>query len=116
MMQIRPGTNAQMFLRYQAPQDMPQGKIGAHVFSSLGLRHQFMDKKATLNVSVFDPFGLMKFSFETRDATHVQKSQNNIKFRSVRVGLTYNFGKPPQSAVRRPQEEQPAAEQAPAIR
>ena len=116
MFQVRPGTNAQMFVRYQAPQDMPQGKIGAHVFSSVGFRHQFMDKKATLNVNVMDPFALMKFSFETRDATHIQKSENHMKFRSVRVGVTYNFGKPPQPTIRRPQEEQVTTEQAPAIR
>ena len=115
MMQLRPGTSASLFMRYQAPQDMPQGRIGAHIFSSVGLRHQFMDKKATLSVNVMDPFALMKFSFETRDATHVQKSENHIRFRSVRVGLTYNFGKPPQPTVRRPQEE-PVTEQAPAIR
>jgi hypothetical protein len=116
MMQLRPGTNAQMFVRYQAPQDMPQGRIGAHIFSSVGLRHQFMDKKATLSINVMDPFSLMKFSFQTRDATHIQKSENHVRFRSVRVGLSYNFGKPPQPTVRRPQEEQTTTEQAPAIR
>ncbi|HET9441459.1 MAG TPA: TonB-dependent receptor [Longimicrobiales bacterium] len=116
MMQLRPGVNAQMFVRYQAPQDMPQGRIGAHIFSSVGLRHQFMDKKATLSVNVMDPFALMKFSFETRDATHIQTSENHVRFRSVRVGLSYTFGKPPQSVVRRPQEEQPATQQTPEIR
>jgi hypothetical protein len=115
MMQLRPGTNAQLFVRYQAPQDMPQGRIGAHIFSSVGLRHQFMEKKATLSVNVMDPLALMKFSFQTADATHIQKSENHVRFRSVRVGLTYNFGKPPQPTVRRPQEEQ-TTEQAPAIR
>jgi hypothetical protein len=118
MFQLRPGTNAQGFVRYQAPQDMPQGRIGAHIFSSIGLRHQFLDKKATLNVNVFDPFALMKFSFETRDATHVQKSENHIKFRSVRVGVSYNFGKPPQPTARRPQDDQQTGggEPTPAIR
>lgn len=115
MVQIRPGTSGSLFVRYQAPQDMPQGRIGAHIFSSVGLRHQFMDKKATLNVNVMDPLALMKFSFETRDATHIQKSENHVRFRSVRVGVTYNFGKPPQPTVRRPQEEV-TTEQAPAIR
>jgi hypothetical protein len=116
MFQIRPGTNGSLFVRYQAPQDMPQGRIGAHIFSSVGLRHQFMDKKATLSINVMDPLALMKFSFETRDATHIQKSENHIRFRSVRIGVNYNFGKPPQPTVRRPQEEQVTTEQAPAIR
>lgn len=116
MFQIRPGTNAQMFVRYQAPQDMPQGRIGAHIFSSVGVRHQFMDKKATVNLSLFDPFALMKFSFETRDATHVQKSENRMRFRTVRVALNYAFGKPPQPTVRRPQEEPAVTEPAPVIR
>ena len=36
------------------------------------------------------------FWVETRDATHVQKSENRMRFRTVRVALNYTFGKPPQ--------------------
>ena len=115
MYTLLPGTTVQSMVRYQAPQDMPQGRIGANTFVHMGLRHQFMDKKAALSVNVMDPFDTFRFRFETADATHTQRSQNRFKMRSMRVGLTYNFGKPPQPSVRRPQEEQ-TTEQAPAIR
>lgn len=115
MYTLHPGTTVQSMVRYQAPQDMPQGRIGANTFVHMGLRHQFMDKKAALSVNVMDPFDTFRFRFETADATHTQRSQNRFKMRSMRVGLTYNFGKPPQPSVRRPQEEQ-TTEQAPAIR
>ena len=116
MYTLRPGTTVQSMVRYQAPQDMPQGRIGANTFVHMGLRHQFMDKKAALSINVMDPFDTFRFRFETADATHTQKSQNRFKMRSMRVGLTYMFGKPPQPSVRRPQEEATTTEQAPAIR
>lgn len=116
MMTVRPGTMLQGFARYQAPQDMPQGRISSAVFTNLGLRHQFMENKASLNVSVVDPFDVFRFKFETTDATHTQKSENNISIRSLRVGLSYNFGKPPQPTARRPDEQQQTPEATPQIR
>ena len=59
---VRPGTMVQLFARYQAPQDMPQGKISSSVFSNIGVRHQFMNNKASLNLAVVDPFDLFRFS------------------------------------------------------
>jgi hypothetical protein len=116
MTTVRPGTTLQGFVQYQAPMDLPQGRMASSVWSNFGLRHQFMDKKASLNINVNDPLGLARWKFETSDATHIQKSSNKFTMRTVRVGVTYNFGKPPQPTVRRPQEEQQSAEQAPAIR
>lgn len=112
MATVREGLMVQAFARYQAPQDMPQGKISSSVFSNIGLRQQLMNKKASLNVAVLDPFDVFKFKFETKDATHVQKSENNISIRSLRIAFSYNFGKPPTPTVRRqPDEQQQPAEQ-----
>lgn len=114
---VRPGTMVQLFARYQAPQDMPQGKISSSVFSNIGLRHQFMKNKASLSLGVVDPFDLFRFKFETKDTTHIQKSNNKVSIRSLRLAMTYNFGKPPQPTVRRDdgqQQQQPDA--TPAIR
>jgi outer membrane receptor protein involved in Fe transport len=105
MMTVRPGTMVQGFARYQAPQDMPQGRISSSVFSNIGVRHQFMENKASLNLAVVDPFDLFRFRFETNDLTHVQQSENKVSIRSLRIALTYNFGKPPQP-TRRPDQDQ----------
>ena len=117
MATIRKGTMIQGFARYQAPQDMPQGKISSSVFSNIGLRHQFMNNKASLNLAVVDPFDLFRFRFETTDATHIQKSNNKVTIRSLRLAVTYNFGKPPQPTVRRDDgQQQPSDAATPAIR
>jgi hypothetical protein len=115
MITVRKGTMVQGFVRYQAPQDMPQGRISSSVFSNIGMRHQLIANRANVNLSVVDPFDLFRFRFETTDATHVQRSQNRVSIRSLRVGVTYNFGKPPQP-TRRPEEQQQQPDQTPQIR
>jgi hypothetical protein len=109
------GTMVQAFVRYQAPQDMPQGTIKSAVFSNIGLRHQVMNKKASISAGIFDPFDVFRFKFETKDATHIQKSENKVSVRAIRLSFTYNFGKPPTPTARRPEEQQPT-EQPPQIR
>jgi hypothetical protein len=43
----------------------------------------------------------MKYNFETRDATHIQNSRSNMKARMAALGFSFNFGKPPEQAIRR---------------
>jgi hypothetical protein len=95
---------------------MPQGRISSSVFSNIGLRHQFMDNKASLNVAVVDPFDTFRFKFETTDASHVQHSENKISIRSLRIALNYTFGKPPQPTVRREPDQTQQPEATPQIR
>lgn len=116
MATIRRGTMVQAFARYQAPQDMPQGRISSSVFSNIGLRHQFRANRASLNLSVVDPFDLFRFRFETNDTSHIQHSQNKVSIRSLRLALSYSFGKPPQPTARRQEEQQAAPEATPQIR
>lgn len=98
---VRKDLMVQAFVRYQAPQDMPQGKISSSVFSNLGLRQNILKGKGSLSLAIVDPFDKFKFKFETNDKTHQQLSENNIKIRSVRLAFNYNFGKPPSPTVRR---------------
>lgn len=112
---VAKGLMVQGFVRYTAPQDMPQGRIVQGVFSNIGLRQTLMKNKGTVNVSIVDPFNVFKFKFETKDATHIQNSENHVAIRSLRVGFTYNFGKPPTPTVRKENEQQPDNSQ-PAIR
>jgi hypothetical protein len=109
-LKVRKGLDVQGFVRYAAPQDLPQGRMGANVFSNLGARLELIEKKAFLNVSVMDPFDVLRFRFETSDGSHVQTSRNRISMRAARIGLSYTFGRAPQSArpVQEQQPQQPA--------
>jgi hypothetical protein len=49
----------------------------------------------------------MRWKFETRDGRTVQSSNNKVSMRTVRFGLNYSFGRPPQSARRPDAPQQP---------
>jgi outer membrane receptor protein involved in Fe transport len=115
-LRVRRGIDVQGFVRYAAPQDLPQGRVGANVFSNLGARAELVEKKLHLNVSVMDPFDVYRFRFETSDGSHVQTSRNRISMRAARVGLSYTFGRAPQSARRPPEPNQQPTEPQPVIR
>jgi hypothetical protein len=100
--------NLQAMLWYSSPQELPQGRRSAFVMSSLGLRKQLLDNKATINLRVEDPFDMARHNVETRDRTHVQTARNSWSMRSAALSVSYNFGQRPRS-VRRPgmEETQP---------
>ncbi len=97
--------NVQGMLFYNSPQELPQGRRSAFVMSSVGMRKQLLQNKATLNFRVQDPFSLARYNFETRDRTHVQIARNDWSMRSASLSLSYNFGRRPRS-VRRPNMEE----------
>lgn len=93
--------NAQLSANYMPGRDVPQGRMSAMFMSSVGLRQQLMDQRATLSLFVSDPFDLYEFRFETRDRSHVQNSRTGTSMRRFRLSLTWNFGKPPEQVSRR---------------
>jgi hypothetical protein len=97
--------NLQGMLFYNSPQELPQGRRSAFVMSSVGLRKQIFDNKATVNLRVQDPFELARHDFQTRDRSHVQIARNAWSMRSASLSVSYNFGRRPQS-VRRPTAEE----------
>ncbi|MGQ0815313.1 MAG: hypothetical protein ACT4O1_12780 [Gemmatimonadota bacterium] len=76
-----------------------------------------LSKKGAVTALILDPLGLWKREINSADATHIQFTKTHFKQRALRVAFNYNFGKPPQSARRR-QDEQPQEqpEPTPAIR
>jgi hypothetical protein len=76
--------------------------------SSVGVRRQLFNNKATVNLRVQDPFELAWMSFETRDRTHLQIARKNCSMHSATLLITYNFGRRPRS-VRRPGAEEAQA-------
>jgi hypothetical protein len=116
MIRVREGVDLQGFVRYAAPQDLPQGRMGANVFSNVGARVELIEKTLFLNATVMDPFDVFRYRFETSDGTHVQSSNTRVSMRAARVGLSYNFGRSPQSARRAQEQAQPETETQPEIR
>lgn len=99
-------TNAQMNFNYHPPRSMLQGKMSSMIWSSIGVRRQMMEKKASLNLNVNDPFDLSRWNFQTYDRTHQQLSKSSWKNRQASLSFTYNWGKPPEQQSRRQSSDQ----------
>lgn len=107
----------QGMLTYLPARDVPQGRISSMVFSTLGVRQQLWDGRGSVSLSVVDPFQLQRFTFTTRDGTHVQTGSSTFSARRATVGISYSFGRPPQSSRRRSTPEEGQQEgQVPRIR
>lgn len=102
--------SAQVTADYRPARTLPQGRASALLFNSIGLRQQLLAGKATLSLFAQDPFDLARYTFETSDQSHIQRTETRIRGRGVALRFAYNFGRPPEQVSRR--EEAPAAEQA----
>ena len=102
---IDENTNLQTNFNYNPPRTLLQGKMSAMIWNSVGIRKQFMEKKASLNLNINDPFDLSRWNFQTNDRTHEQLSKTTFKNRQASLSFTYNWGKPPQQQSRRQSSE-----------
>lgn len=84
-------------LTYLPARDLPQGTMSPMVFSTIGLRQEFGDGRGAINLSVVDPFELQRFEFMTRDGSHLQTGNSSFSARRATIGISYTFGRPPQS-------------------
>jgi hypothetical protein len=104
------------FLTYLPGRNVPQGKTSPMVFSTLGVRHPLWGRRGAISLSVVDPFELQRFTFTTRDRTHVQTGSSTFSARRATLGISYSFGQRLQRKGRgTPDEGQPES-QAPVIR
>lgn len=97
---LRPGTEVSGFVSYTPAQETEQGRQSRRAFSNLALRQQLWGGKGSLTLNAFDPFGLMKFGFETRQGNYFTVTERSPSFRQVGLTLSYSFGQQP---ARRPQ-------------
>jgi hypothetical protein len=104
-------------LTYLPARDLPQGRISPMVFSTIGLRQQFWRGRGSIDLSVVDPLELQRFTFTTRDGTHIQSGSSTLSARRATLGISYSFGRPPGSSRQRsaPEENQ-EQDQSPPIR
>lgn len=89
--------NVQGSLTYLPARQLPQGRISPMVFSTLGVRQQLWGRRGAITLSVVDPFELQRFTFTTQDGTHVQTGSSTFSARRVTAGVSYSFGRPPES-------------------
>lgn len=100
MVRLGPSLMMQGSLNYSPARDVPQGRISTTVLSTFGLRQQFANNRASLNLMVMDPFDVYRYTFETRDRTHAQTASSRPSLRRATLSLSYNFGRPPESRRR----------------
>ena len=92
--ELRRDLSLQGMLYYTPARDVPQGRISSSLMTHVGLRQQLWGRKASLNLSVTDPFDLYSSSFETRDRTHVQVGNSRWRARSATLSFSYTLGRP----------------------
>ncbi len=94
---------------YSAASSLLQGRQSGYTWSSIGLRQQLFGMKGSVNLNINDPLARTKYNFYTRDATHMQTSKSSVKARVLSLGVSYNFGKPPEQMLRRDSGDQGGA-------
>lgn len=91
-------TTAQGMLFYTPAREVPQGRISSRTMMHFGVRQQLLNDRASINLSVVDPFELFNSTFETNDPTHTQTGSSRFSMRSARLSFSYSFGRPPRDA------------------
>lgn len=90
--QIIGGLGVRANLSYTPARDVPQGRVGSRVDSSVGLRQRLLEGRLSLSLTAQDPFDISRSTFESRDPTFTQLGRSQITRRSVRLSASYNFG------------------------
>ncbi len=98
------GLDLQTTVRYSAPIDTEQGRVGARTFIDVALRQKLFGDKAALTLQARDPLGLAVFSYTLDQADLYQQFERNWGAQQVGLTFSYSFGqqdrKPRQSAER----------------
>ncbi len=78
----------------QSPSIMLQGKSSTYYYTSLGVSQYLLKRKLMLSLSTTDPFWYKKtYTSESKDITFVSHNVSTQLAQTVRLSVTYNFGK-----------------------
>jgi iron complex outermembrane recepter protein len=91
-----PGLTLQANVRYRAPMATEQGRTTARTFINLALRQQLLDDRASLTLSVRDPFATASFGSVIDQPLIYQEFERSMGGRQLGLTFTYNFGQRPQ--------------------
>jgi outer membrane receptor protein involved in Fe transport len=84
--------SAEGHFSYDPSIDLPQGRIGARYGADFGVRSQLLQDRASVRLSVRDPFRLQRSSSTLVDQNYVLIGQSAESTRSVEVSLSYVLG------------------------
>jgi outer membrane receptor protein involved in Fe transport len=91
---LKSGFIAQVFTFGSSPRRTIQGTNPSFSILGMGVRQQFMKKKASLGINVLEPFNKYKnFNSNLSSPGFVQNSTFQFPFRSVGLTFQYSFGK-----------------------
>jgi len=78
---------------YTPPVDLPQGRTSSREQSDFSLRYQFLGRRASLSLSLADPFDTARrSSTNTGDVSYVQIARSSQSLRSAAFSFNYTFG------------------------
>ncbi len=84
----------QAFGSYNSPRPTIQGTFSGYYYSSVSIRKQFWDKKASLSLGVDNPFAkAVSFTSKLESNNFVQNTENLNYNRNVKLSFSYRFGK-----------------------
>ena len=79
---------------YFSPSVRLQGQSSGYLYNSIGLSQHFLNRKLMLNLSLSNPLSKeYKFSYSSSSPEFNFTSNNFYPARSLRLNLSYNFGK-----------------------
>ncbi len=84
--------SAQGNFSYTPPTDLPQGRRDARYRADLGMRYRLLDDRASLGLSLADPFGLRRSSSRLRDLDYILVGRSEESTRSARISFSYTLG------------------------
>lgn len=88
------GLDLQANVRYRAPMETAQGRRGAFTFIDFAARKELLGDRASVTVSLRDPFGLAGFNYTIDRPTLYQEFERDWGAQQVGVTFQYNFGQP----------------------
>lgn len=89
---ITDALSAQGDFSYSPPADLPQGRSDARYTGDMGLRYRFLDGRASVRLSLRDPFGLRQTSSRLEDLTYIQIGRSQETTRSAQINVSYSLG------------------------
>jgi hypothetical protein len=84
--------SAQARVRYNPAREIPQGFVSSSVLTTFGIRARFLDRRASVNLSVRDPFNVHDQTFESRDPSHRELRTSVPDSRAATVSISYTLG------------------------
>ena len=84
--------SAQANLSYYPAVDLPQGRRDARARADFGLRYRMMDRRASVRLSLRDPFGLRKASSRLQDLDYILIDRSEQSWRSAQLSVSYTLG------------------------